>query len=126
MGLVARALEEIGIPTLVLTAAHSITKSVNPPRAAYVDMPLGYTAGKPHDKEFQKQLLRNTLILGTAIQTPGTIVDTGVRWSEDSSWKEAASSGLNNGVVSAEGDTRSERINTPQYQSEEDRKAAEG
>ena len=88
-------------------------------------MPLGYTAGKPHDQEFQKQFLRSALTLGTSIESPGTIVDTGIKWSEDPSWKDKASSGLNNGVVSAEGDTRSERVDVPQYQSEEDRQAAE-
>jgi hypothetical protein len=88
-------------------------------------MPLGYTAGKPHDEEFQKLLLRTALDSGTAIKSPGTTVDTEIKWSDDSSWKERASSGLNNGVVSAEGDTRSERTDIPQYQSEEDREAAE-
>ncbi len=93
MGLVARALEAAGVPTLCLTAAHSITAAANPPRAAFVDL---------------------------------TIVDTGVRWSDDESWKHTASSGLNNGVVSGEGDTRSERTPDPQYQYESDRLAAEG
>ncbi|MDG2211653.1 MAG: hypothetical protein P8K64_06655 [Acidimicrobiales bacterium] len=125
MGLVARALEATGISTLVLTAAHSITKAANPPRAAYVDMPLGYTAGKPHDEEFQKLLLRTALDAGTAIESPGTVIDTAIKWSNDPSWKERASSGLNNGVVSSEGDTRSDRTDIPQYQSEEDREAAE-
>ncbi|MDE0928371.1 MAG: hypothetical protein OSA06_06380 [Acidimicrobiales bacterium] len=125
MSLVARALEAVGVPTLTLTAAYSITASANPPRAAYVEMPLGYTAGRPGDREFQLNLLRKALTLGVAIETPGTIVDTGVRWSEDRSWKSAASSGLNNGVISAEGDTRQERVDTPQYQSEDDRLAAE-
>ena len=125
MSLVARALEAVGIPTLTLTAAYSITASANPPRAAYVEMPLGHTAGRPNDAAFQLDLLRKALTLGTAIETPGTIVDTGVRWSEDRSWKLAASSGLNNGVISAEGDTRRERVDTPQYQSEDDRLAAE-
>jgi hypothetical protein len=49
-----------------------------------------------------------------------------VRWSDDESWKHTASSGLNNGVVSGEGDTRSERTPDPQYQYESDRLAAEG
>ena len=62
---------------------------------------------------------------GTAIESPGTVIDTAIKWSNDPSWKERASSGLNNGVVSSEGDTRSDRTDIPQYQSEEDREAAE-
>ncbi|MDP6493150.1 MAG: hypothetical protein QGI28_06905 [Acidimicrobiales bacterium] len=126
MGLVARALEEAGVPTLCLTAAHSITAAANPPRAAFVDMPLGYTGGRPHEPNFQRDLLRRAFAAFTAIDAPGTIVDTGIRWSDDDSWKDGASSGLNNGVVSAEGDTRSERSPEPQYQYDDDRLAAEG
>ena len=76
-------------------------------------------------EEFQKLLLRTALDSGVAIESPGTIIDTAIKWSDDPSWKERASSGLNNGVVSSEGDTRSDRTDIPQYQSEEDREAAE-
>ena len=126
MGLVARALEAAGVPTLCLTAAYNITAAANPPRAAFVDLPLGYTAGRPHEPDFQRDLLRRAFSAFEAIDVPGTIVDTGVRWTDDASWKDSASSGLNNGVVSAEGDTRSERNPEPQYQYDDDRLAAEG
>ena len=125
MGLVARALEAAGFPTLCLTAAHSITASVNPPRAAFVDLPLGYTAGRPHEPEFQLEVLRRALAAAETIEEPGTIVDTGVVWSDDDSWKDEATSGLNNGVNSAEGDSRRDRVAEPQYQFEEDRVAAD-
>ena len=125
MGLVARILEKAGFPTICLTAARSITESVNPPRSAFVDMPLGYTAGRPHEPEFQRDLLRQVFKAAEIIDTPGSIVDLGVAWSEDTSWKDKATSGLNNGVNSAEGDSRQPRINEPQYQYEEDRIAAE-
>jgi hypothetical protein len=126
VGLVARALEAAGVPTLCLTAAYSITAAANPPRAAFVDMPLGYTAGRPHEPGFQRDLLRRALDAFETIEAPGTIVDTGVRWSDDETWKDSASSGLNNGVVSADGDTRRERSPEPQYQYDDDRLAAEG
>ncbi len=125
MGLVARILEKAGFPTICLTAARSITESVNPPRAAFVDMPLGYTAGRPNEPEFQRDLLRQVFKAAESIDTPGSIVDLDVIWSEDVSWKDKATSGLNNGVNSAEGDSRQPRINEPQYQYEEDRIAAE-
>ncbi|MDG2351914.1 MAG: hypothetical protein P8L35_03745 [Acidimicrobiales bacterium] len=125
MGLVARILEKAGFPTICLTAARSITESVNPPRSAFVDMPLGYTAGRPNEPEFQRDLLRQVFKAAESIDTPGSIVDLDVIWSEDVSWKDKATSGLNNGVNSAEGDSRQPRINEPQYQYEEDRIAAE-
>jgi len=125
VGLVARILEKAGFPTICLTAARSITESVNPPRSAFVDMPLGYTAGRPHEPESQRDLLRQVFKAAESIDTPGSIVDLDVTWSEDASWKDEATSGLNNGVNSAEGDSRQPRINEPQYQYEEDRVAAE-
>ena len=125
MGLVARILEKAGFPTICLTAARSITESVNPPRSAFVDMPLGYTAGRPHEPEFQRDLLRQVFKAAESIDTPGSIVDLDVTWSEDASWKDTATSGLNNGVNSVEGDSRQPRINEPQYQYEEDKIAAE-
>ena len=125
MGLVARILEKAGFPTICLTAARSITESVNPPRSAFVDMPLGYTAGRPNEPEFQRNLLRQVFEAAENIDTPGSIVDLDVAWSEDMSWKDEATSGLNNGVNSAEGDSRQPRVNEPQYQYEEDRVAAE-
>ena len=125
MSLVARILEKAGFPTICLTAARSITESVNPPRSAFVDMPLGYTAGRPHEPEFQRDLLRQVFKAAESIDTPGSIVDLDVTWSEDASWKDKATSGLNNGVNSVEGDSRQPRINEPQYQYEEDRVAAE-
>ena len=115
----------MGTPTLCLTAAWSITAAVNPPRAAFVDMPLGYTAGRPHEPGFQADLLRRALAAAESITEPGTIVDLGVRWSDDQAWKGAATSGLDNGISRADGDSRRPRIDEPQYQFESDRAAAE-
>ncbi|MBC8195880.1 MAG: hypothetical protein ISR43_09285 [Acidimicrobiia bacterium] len=125
MGLVARAIEAAGTSTLSLTAARSITAAANPPRAAFVDMPLGYTAGRPHDPEFQTDLLSQALAAAWTITEPGTIVDLDVGWSDDQAWKDAATSGLDNGIRQADGDSRSPRLAEPQYQFESDRAAAE-
>ena len=51
MGLIARAIEAEGIPTLSVTSARDITRAVWPPRAAYLDYPLGHTSGRPHEPE---------------------------------------------------------------------------
>jgi|TARA_B100000959_G_scaffold50013_1_gene51817 hypothetical protein len=125
VGLVARAIEATGTPTVCLTAARSITAAANPPRAAFVEMPLGYTAGRPHDPAFQTDLLNRALTATWSITEPGTIVDIGVQWSDDQSWKDAATSGLDNGIRHADGDSRSPRLEEPQYQYESDRAAAE-
>ncbi len=127
MGLVARALEAAGVSTLCLTSAYSITASVNPPRAAFSDMPLGHTVGRPHEPEFQRDLLRRAFRAAEAMDEPGTIAPTGVTWDANGSWKRRATpTGVETESESgARSDTRNERVDIPQYQYESDRLAAE-
>lgn len=114
VGLIARAIEESGIPTLSLTSAWSITASANPPRAAYTDFPLGHTAGRPDRPEEQTALIRDALQLFETLDQPGEIVPLDYRWG-DESWRAEARCLV---------DRRSERHATPQYQNEDDRRAA--
>lgn len=116
MGLVARHLEAAGIPTLCMTSALDITKAVRPPRAAFLDYPLGYTTGKPGAPELQRQILLKALDAFTSLSSPGTVKTLSFRWSEDESWKDRAF---------ALGDDRLPRHDTPQYQCEADRRLAE-
>ncbi|MEC8999457.1 MAG: hypothetical protein VYC56_04140 [Actinomycetota bacterium] len=113
------------MPTLCLTSAYSITAAANPPRAAFSDLPLGNTAGRPHEPEFQRELLRRALVAGVAIDRPGTIVDTGMRWDADGSWKRWATSTGTSRSADSEADDRRQRLDFPQYQDEADRLAAE-
>ena len=121
MGLVARALETAGVPTLCLTSAYSITASVNPPRAAFSDLPLGHTVGRPHEPEFQRDLLRRALRAAEAMDEPGTIALTGVSWDANGSWKRRATpTGVESETAESESesgsrsDTRNERVEVPQ------------
>ncbi|MCZ6710328.1 MAG: selenoprotein B, partial [Gammaproteobacteria bacterium] len=83
VGLIAREIEARGIPTICMSSAYSITASVNPPRAAYLDFPLGHTAGKPNDKPLQRKIMIDTLSALDSIQVPGTIRELGYEWSDD-------------------------------------------
>ncbi|MDG2428366.1 MAG: hypothetical protein P8M16_08060 [Acidimicrobiales bacterium] len=120
------------MPTLCLTSAYSITASVNPPRAAFSDLPLGHTVGRPHDPEFQRNLLRRAFAAAEAMDRPGTIAPTGMSWDADGDWKRRATptgieaeGGLSDGGTDGNSDTRNERVDVPQYQYESDRIAAE-
>jgi len=88
VSLVARHLEEAGIPTVVLGAAKDIVETVGVPRFAFSDVPLGNSAGLPHDPESQRIALELALtVLETA---PGarTTVQTPLRWpGEPHAWK---------------------------------------
>ena len=116
MGLVARHAEAAGIPTLCMTSAQDITRGVNPPRAAFLDFPLGHTTGKPHEPDLQRRILVEALSSFETLTAPGTIKDLPFRWSEDEEWKAKAYAG---------GDDRTPRHDVPQYQDEEDRLRAE-
>ena len=117
MGLVARQVEAAGIPTLCMTSALDITRAVHPPRAAFLDFPLGHTAGKPGEPELQRQILMEALTSFVSMSVPGSVKMLPYRWSADEDWK---------GKAFAEGDDRLPRRDTPQYQDEEDRGRAEG
>jgi len=116
VGLIARHAEQAGIPTLCMGSALDILREVNPPRIAFVDFPLGHTAGKPNDPEMQRDLLVQALDAFRSMKEPGSIKMLNFRWSESDEWKQTAFRG---------GDGRTPRHDTPQYQTEEDRIRAE-
>jgi len=113
--------EAAGIPTLSLSSAYSITRSVRPPRAVFLDFPLGHTAGKPGEPELNRRILADTLAAFETMDHPGTIVTLSYVWSDDNGWKDRPLR-----VVSAEAarDERATRTDTPQYQCEDDAVAA--
>ena len=88
MSLVARHLEANGIPTVMLASARDITQSAFPPRAVFVNYPLGNTAGRPFDPANQRAIVSQAFdVLETATQ-PCILVDTPHRWRQDEGWME--------------------------------------
>jgi D-proline reductase (dithiol) PrdB len=122
--LVAREIETRGIATICLSSARSITAAVNPPRAVYLDFPLGHTAGKPGDKALQRRIMIDTLSALDGIQQPGSIRALPYRWSESDAWKESVMRPTDRGRANP-ADDRTSRRAEPQYQEPEDREAAE-
>ena len=116
MGLVARHAEAAGVPTLCMTSARDITRAVNPPRAAFLDFPLGHTTGKPHAPDLQRRILVEALSSFKTLTVPGSMKELPFLWSEDEEWKAKAF---------AEGDDRAPRHDTPQFQDGEDLRRAE-
>lgn len=99
-----------------MTSARDITRAVNPPRAAFLDFPLGHTTGKACEPDLQRNILVEALSSFETMTAPGSVKELSFRWSEDGEWKAKAF---------AEGDDRRARNDTPQYQDEEDRRRAE-
>jgi hypothetical protein len=98
-----------------MSSALDITKAGKPPRAAFLDYPLGHTTGKPNQPELQREILRQALEGFTSLTEPGLIKMLPFRWDEED-WKRTAM---------MDGDARVERSDTPRYQTEEDRIRAE-
>ena len=88
MSLVARHLEENGIPTVVVGAARDIVEECGVARFLFTDFPLGNPCGRPADVEMQRQIVGYALDLLEAATLPRTTVQTPFIWSEDSSWKD--------------------------------------
>ena len=89
VGLIARAIEEAGIPTISMTSARDVTESVKPPRAVFLNFPLGFQTGKPFDRELQMSILRDAFEALKTITEPGTIVDLPYEWQPgDNSWED--------------------------------------
>ncbi|MEQ9124549.1 MAG: hypothetical protein RIM80_18500 [Alphaproteobacteria bacterium] len=82
MGLVARVVEETGIPTINVSTGRDITALVRPPRSLFVNAPMGNTFGKPGDADRQREILRVALDLLVTATEPGGLVDLPGAWDE--------------------------------------------
>ncbi len=99
----------------------------------FVDLPLGHTAGPPNDPATQQYIVDQALAIGATMNRPtdgrGVIADLPLRWFESDwkasplSWSRRAQSSGRSGVDA--GDTRTSRSAEPQWQSDDDRRAAE-
>jgi D-proline reductase (dithiol) PrdB len=86
VSLVARYLEEHGLPTVVFSNARDITALACTPRALFTNYPLGNPIGRPHDLADQRRGLLAGLALLERVTVPGTIVDSDRIWSESRDW----------------------------------------
>ena len=89
MSLVARHLEEAGIPTLVAGSARDIVEECGVARFLFSDFPLGNPMGRPNDTEMQRLISRHALELFESARLPRTTVQVPIVWSEDPSWKDS-------------------------------------
>jgi hypothetical protein len=88
VGLIARAVEAAGIPTLCMTSALDITRAVNPPRAVFVNFPLGHQTGRPHQPDQQRAIVCDALRAFETITRPGTIIELPYVWDpHDRGWE---------------------------------------
>ncbi len=85
--LLARYLEEAGIPTVVMGAAKDIVEYCGVPRFLFSDFPLGNAAALPNNLQSQDQNFELALRLLESAPAPRTTVQSPLIWSEDPVWK---------------------------------------
>ena len=73
-------IEARGIPTLVIGTAHDIMSRVTPPRAAFVDHPVGRTFGAPRESARHQAVLQQALAELPKFASAGEIRDLGCQW----------------------------------------------
>jgi D-proline reductase (dithiol) PrdB len=83
VGLIQRAVEAAGIPTISVSLSTEITRKVNPPRAVYTGLPLGHPLGFPGQAFRQLQILRLILRYLEEIDSPGTLIELDLSVAND-------------------------------------------
>lgn len=63
VGLIQGLIEKQGIPTVSITLLKEITREISPPRALFVDQPLGYPLAEPGNPGLQRQIIMTALLL---------------------------------------------------------------
>jgi len=73
VGLVARAIEEAGVPTVSLSNLKGATRRVRPPRALLTRLPRGQTVGAAGDAATQRTVVHAALDLLETAREGGEI-----------------------------------------------------
>lgn len=69
-----RAIEEIGIPTVIIAALPPVVKQTGTPRAVAPLVPMGANAGAPHDIDMQYHIVKDALEQLEVLDSPGQVV----------------------------------------------------
>lgn len=88
IALVARYLEENGLPTVVIASARDIVEHCGVARLVFVDFPLGNPCGEPFNVEMQHRIIGAALDLLETATAPRTTVEAPFRWPRGDAWKD--------------------------------------
>ena len=80
MGLVQRAIEARGLPTIGITLQKDVSLRVKPPRALYLRYPFGHPMGEAFNVAQQRAILEAALHGLATATAPGTILEPGWAW----------------------------------------------
>ncbi len=83
MGLIARAVEAVGVPTIAVSIARDLTEAVGTPRAIFLRWPLGHPLGEAGQPAQQRSVIYQALRQLRDADEPGVIADIGLRWRRE-------------------------------------------
>lgn len=87
VSLIARHLEENGIPTVIMGCAKDIVENTGAARFWFSNFPLGHSAGKPFDEASQRETLRGALSLFDSATGPRTTQISPQGWADTDAWQ---------------------------------------
>ena len=74
-------LEERGIATACVATGRDLTEQVKPPRALFVNHPMGNNFGAPGDRAMQTDILRRAIAMIDGVEEGGALLDYPTTWS---------------------------------------------
>jgi D-proline reductase (dithiol) PrdB len=80
VGLVQRAIEAEGIPTVGISILREVTEKVRPPRSVFLRYPFGHPLGEAFNVAQQRAILQDAIAGLETITEPGTILEPGYPW----------------------------------------------
>ena len=80
MPVLARWIEAVGIPTVVVTMMPAVAEERRAPRIVGVEFPFGHAFGMPNDKAMQRRVLELALRVVAGASAFGTRVDFDAEW----------------------------------------------
>jgi len=87
VSLVGRAIEEAGIPTVIIGSGQDIVEYCGVPRLVFTDFPLGNPAGPPYDRLAQAAIVAQAIDLLETATVPRTTVQSPILWPEGEGWR---------------------------------------
>jgi D-proline reductase (dithiol) PrdB len=66
----------LGIPTVLITVGPEASRQMRPPRAMYPKgFKVGNSLGKPGQRDLQKKVLQDALLMLTEVARPGQVIE---------------------------------------------------
>jgi hypothetical protein len=76
----ARWIEEAGIPTVLVTMMPDVAERIGAPRIVGVEFPFGHPFGLRGDRALQRRVLGTALTVLAGATAPGARIDIDVEW----------------------------------------------